>query len=39
MVSGTFGARGVIIDDKLYIGGGDCKVCSLLLVSVSLSFM
>lgn len=23
---GTYGARGVVIDDKLYIGGGDCKV-------------
>lgn len=26
MMSGTYGARGVVIDDKLYIGGGDCKV-------------
>lgn len=26
MTSGSFGARGIIIDDKLYIGGGDSKV-------------
>ena len=25
MPSGMYGAKGVILDDKLYLGGGDCK--------------
>jgi hypothetical protein len=25
MPVGTYGARGIVIDDKLYVGGGDCK--------------
>lgn len=25
MLVGTYGARGIVVDDKLYVGGGDCK--------------
>lgn len=38
MPIGTYGARGIVIDDKLYVGGGDCKVTAHHSSTTSVSY-